>query len=249
METSGGRIELELFEDDAPNTVANFVSLVEKGFYNNTLFHRIIKGFMVQGGDPNGDGSGGPGYCIPDELQGHVNKHEHYSLSMAKRDPPNTGGSQFFIVTNPQGTPHLDKKHTVFGKVVNGFDVVDRLASSPVVGDRPNPDVKLLAATVLSKRSHPYAPWKTLPEPTAGFPRPKVDQKAPFRVGPRVGTPPKADRKTSEPKKAETPAGTKPETPADTKAEDKKPEERKAEEKKADDKKTEEKKGDAQEKK
>lgn len=122
IETDKGNIEIEFFDKDAPNTVANFEKLANSGFYNGLNFHRIIPGFVAQGGCPAGNGTGGPGYTIDCEI--NPNKHERGSLSMAHRGP-NTGGSQFFIVYEPQ--PHLDGVHTVFGKVVNGMDVVDKL--------------------------------------------------------------------------------------------------------------------------
>ncbi|OWV00420.1 peptidylprolyl isomerase [Fibrobacter sp. UWR2] len=120
--THEGVIVVELDFKAAPNTVANFVDLANKGFYNGLMFHRVINGFMIQGGDPEGDGSGGPGYTIDDE-QNDL-KHETGVISMANRGP-NTGGSQFFITQMPQ--PHLDGKHTVFGKVTSGLDVVCRI--------------------------------------------------------------------------------------------------------------------------
>ena len=118
----GGDIVIELFEKEAPGTVQNFIDLINKGFYNGLRFHRVIPGFVAQGGCPNGNGTGGPGYTIKDELVGNPHKHERGALSMAHRGP-NTGGSQFFIVYEPQ--PHLDGVHTVFGKVIEGMDVVD----------------------------------------------------------------------------------------------------------------------------
>ena len=156
MKTSAGDIELELFEDKTPNTVANFVSLIDKKFYDGVSFHRIIPDFMIQGGDPQGNGSGGPGYTIPDEITNPVLKHNQYSLSMAKTQAPNSGGSQFFIVTNKNGTPHLDGIHTVFGKVTKGFDVVDKLGVT-----RPGPDVKMISVTMLQKQKHEYTPKKS----------------------------------------------------------------------------------------
>ncbi|MFH0937789.1 MAG: peptidylprolyl isomerase [Planctomycetota bacterium] len=168
MTTSMGEISLELNEDDAPNTVANFINLAEKGFYNDLTFHRIIKDFMIQGGDPKGDGSGGPGYRIPDEIKGHPNNHAHYALSMANAGP-NTNGSQFFIVTDPKGQPQLDSKHTIFGRVTKGFDVADNIAATPVDGEKPKTPVKIVSIKVVSKRGHKYEPWRKLPEqaPTA----------------------------------------------------------------------------------
>lgn len=121
METDKGTIELELFEQDAPNTVKNFVDLSNKGFYNGLSFHRVIPNFMIQGGCPNGNGTGGPGYSIKCEI--NQNKHLAGSLSMAHRGP-NTGGSQFFICHSPQS--HLDGVHTVFGKTEN-MDVVNAI--------------------------------------------------------------------------------------------------------------------------
>ena len=118
----GGDIVIELFDKEAPGTVQNFIDLINKGFYNGLRFHRVIPGFVAQGGCPNGNGRGGPGYTIKDELIGNPHKHERGALSMAHRGP-NTGGSQFFIVYEPQ--PHLDGVHTVFGKVIEGMDVVD----------------------------------------------------------------------------------------------------------------------------
>jgi len=122
IETHEGQITVNLLFKDAPNTVANFIDLANKGFYNGLSFHRIIQRFVAQGGDPNGNGSGGPGYTIDDETNNL--KHVAGSLSMANSGP-NTGGSQFFIVHWPQ--QHLDGKHTVFGMVESGLDVVYRL--------------------------------------------------------------------------------------------------------------------------
>ena len=124
METEKGTLTIELFDKEAPGTVKNFTDLIEKGFYDGLKFHRIIPGFVAQGGCPNGNGAGGPGYTIPCETKGNPRKHLRGSLSMAHRGP-NTGGSQFFIVYEPQ--PHLDGLHTVFGQVTEGMDVVDDL--------------------------------------------------------------------------------------------------------------------------
>lgn len=127
--THEGEIVLDLNFKEAPNTVANFVDLANKGFYNGLVFHRVIRGFMIQGGDPKGDGTGGPGYTIDDEINSL--KHEIGVISMANRGP-NTNGSQFFITHNAQ--PHLDGKHTVFGKVISGHDVVCRIeANDPII--------------------------------------------------------------------------------------------------------------------
>ena len=126
----GGDIVIELFEKEAPGTVQNFIDLINKGFYNGLRFHRVIPGFVAQGGCPNGNGTGGPGYTIKDELVGNPHKHERGALSMAHRGP-NTGGSQFFIVYEPQ--PHLDGVHTVFGKVIEGMDVVDGIQQGAIM--------------------------------------------------------------------------------------------------------------------
>ncbi len=135
METEKGTITLELFDEDAPNTVKNFVDLSRKGFYDGLTFHRVINNFMIQGGCPNGTGTGGPGYTIKCEI--NSNKHEAGSLSMAHRGP-DTGGSQFFICHEPQ--PHLDGVHTVFGKtkdmdVVNAIRQGDKILSVTIEAD------------------------------------------------------------------------------------------------------------------
>lgn len=162
LRTTKGEIELELFENEAPNTTANFISLVEKGFYNGTPFHRVIPGFMAQGGDPTGTGRGGPGYAIACECyQPNHRVHFRGSLSMAHagRD---TGGSQFFLTFAP--ARHLDGRHTVFGRVIKGLDVLAKIQRrDPQDDEVPVPD-KILEAKVLRKRPHPYEP-KTLPDP------------------------------------------------------------------------------------
>jgi len=122
IETQHGTMIIELFDRDAPNTVANFEKLAGEGYYDNLTFHRVIDNFMIQGGCPHGTGTGGPGYKIDCEI--NPNKHERGTLSMAHAGP-NTGGSQFFICHAPQ--PHLDGVHTVFGKVVQGVDIVDKV--------------------------------------------------------------------------------------------------------------------------
>jgi len=134
MHTSEGPIAFELFEQDAPNTVANFRKLAEDGFYDGLAFHRIIKDFMIQGGCPSGTGTGGPGYTFADEINDH--KIVRGALAMANAGP-DTNGSQFFIVTADECS-WLDGKHTVFGEVSDGMDVVDRLeAVRTDGGDRP----------------------------------------------------------------------------------------------------------------
>lgn len=162
LKTSKGDITLELFENEAPNTVANFISLVEKGFYNGIVFHRVLDGFMAQGGCPKGDGSGGPGYMIADEVnRPDYRKHFRGSLSMAKTAAPDTGGSQFFLTFVP--TTHLDGVHTVFGRVIDGMDVLSKLRRvDPGKDGQPEPD-KIIEAKVLRKRDHPYVP-KTIKE-------------------------------------------------------------------------------------
>ena len=216
--TTAGEIEAELFEDDAPNTVNNFIELTEKKFYDGLLFHRIIKNFMIQGGDPQGTGMGGPGYKFPDEVKNNPNKHDPYSLSMANSGP-STNGSQFFIVTNPQGTSHLDGRHTVFGKVTKGKEVVDKLNASPTApGDRPDPEVKILSIKVLNKRSHPYAVRNKVADPGAVPPPPiKIDTKKADEKKPDES---KTDEKKPDEKKADTKPAT--ETKPETKTEEKK---------------------------
>jgi cyclophilin family peptidyl-prolyl cis-trans isomerase len=134
MQTSEGPIVVELFDEDAPKTVANFRKLAEDGFYDGLIFHRIIKGFMIQGGCPKGTGTGGPGYTFEDEINDH--KVVRGALAMANAGP-NTNGSQFFIVT-ADACPWLDAKHTVFGQVSEGMEVVDRLEALPT-GDHDRP--------------------------------------------------------------------------------------------------------------
>jgi peptidyl-prolyl cis-trans isomerase B (cyclophilin B) len=124
METTRGQIELELYPQHAPKTVNNFVFLAREGYYDGVTFHRVISNFMIQGGDPTGTGSGGPGYKFEDEVKGNPLRHEASVISMANAGP-NTNGSQFFITHFPQ--PHLDGKHTVFGRVIEGKDVVDSI--------------------------------------------------------------------------------------------------------------------------
>jgi cyclophilin family peptidyl-prolyl cis-trans isomerase len=162
LKTNKGEIEIELFENEAPNSTANFIALVEKGFYNGVVFHRVLPQFMAQGGDPTGTGSGGPGYVIPCECyQPNHRLHFRGTLSMAHagRD---TGGSQFFLTFLP--TRHLDGKHTAFGRVVKGMDVLPKLQRrNPEQPEQPEPD-KIVEAKVLRKRPHAYAP-KTLPDP------------------------------------------------------------------------------------
>ena len=147
IQTEKGAIVLELAEDEAPNTVANFINLAEKGYYDGLVFHRVLPDFMIQGGCPNGDGRGGPGYVIADELSPRL-RHTRGVISMANAGP-NTGGSQFFITHVP--CPHLDGKHAIFGNVTSGMDVVDAIQK----GD------KITKVTVDRKRDHEYKPAVT----------------------------------------------------------------------------------------
>src|SRR5215210_5549219 len=140
MKTNHGTIELELFDDDAPKTVENFKKLARDGFYDGVIFHRVIQDFMIQGGDPTGTGSGGPGYQFEDEFNDR--KVERGALAMANAGP-NTNGSQFFIVTT-QSAPWLDGKHTVFGRVTNGMDVVDSISKVQTdANDKPRDAVTI----------------------------------------------------------------------------------------------------------
>ena len=140
MNTTEGPIGLELFDEDAPKTVANFKKLAGDGFYDGVIFHRVIKDFMIQGGDPTGAGTGGPGYQFEDEFNDHGIVRG--ALAMANAGP-NTNGSQFFIVTTP-AAPWLDGKHTVFGRVTDGMDVVDKIeAADTDRHDKPKNDVAI----------------------------------------------------------------------------------------------------------
>jgi peptidylprolyl isomerase len=148
LETSMGNITIAL-NPAMPATVNNFTALVEKGYYNGVIFHRIIDGFMIQGGDPTGTGRGGPGYTIPDEFTTN-NRNDRGTVAMANSGP-NTGGSQFFI--NLVNNNYLDKKHPVFGKVVNGMDVVDSIAkvqtNGQAGGNRPLQNVTIIRAVMI----------------------------------------------------------------------------------------------------
>ncbi|WP_019879741.1 peptidylprolyl isomerase [Succinispira mobilis] len=141
FETNLGNFTVELYQDKAPTTVDNFIKLAEKKFYDATIFHRVIDGFMIQGGDPNGDGTGGPGYSIRDEFHKDLKHSEVGILSMANAGP-NTGGSQFFITVAP--TPWLDNHHTIFGKVISGMDVVMKISKV-----KTNPSDKPLEKVVV----------------------------------------------------------------------------------------------------
>ena len=147
----GGVIKAELYPETAPNSVNNFISLVSSGFYDGLIFHRVIPGFMIQGGDPQGTGMGGPGYHIKGEFlqNGFVNdlKHERGVLSMARAMDPNSAGSQFFIMH--KNAPHLDGAYAAFGKVIEGIEVVDRIAKTVTdMDDRPRKDQRMKTVTV-----------------------------------------------------------------------------------------------------
>lgn len=147
----GSIFEAELYPDIAPNTVNNFISLVKKGFYDGLIFHRVIKGFMIQGGDPQGTGMGGPGYSIKGEFSnnGFTNDLKHTSgvLSMARAMDPDSAGSQFFIMH--ETSPHLDGSYAAFGKVVNGLDVINTIADVRTDwNDRPMEDQMIKSVTV-----------------------------------------------------------------------------------------------------
>jgi cyclophilin family peptidyl-prolyl cis-trans isomerase len=145
MTTNRGAIGIELFDDDAPKTVENFVKLARDGFYDGVVFHRVIPDFMIQGGDPTGTGMGGPGYQFDDEKNGRA--VERGVLAMANSGP-NTNGSQFFIVT-AQSCPWLNGLHTVFGRVTSGMDVVDEIGGTATDGqDRPLDEVRIESITL-----------------------------------------------------------------------------------------------------
>ena len=149
IETTLGKIAVELFANEAPDTVANFVKLVEKGYYDGVVFHRVIPKFMIQTGDPTGTGRGGPGWTILDEFHPKLRHDKAGILSMANAGP-DTGGSQFFITHGP--TPHLDDRHAVFGLVIEGLDVVSKIAAVPRDrGDRPNSPVKMERVVLVQK--------------------------------------------------------------------------------------------------
>ena len=141
FETSMGNFTIELFEQQAPKTVENFVKLAEKKFYDGVIFHRVIDGFMIQGGDPTGTGRGGPGYQFGDEFHPQLKHNSEGTLSMANAGP-NTNGSQFFITV--AATPWLDNKHTIFGEVIEGQDVADKISKLPRdSSDRPRTPVTM----------------------------------------------------------------------------------------------------------
>ena len=148
---NGGVMKVELYPETAPNTVANFISLVEKGFYNGTIFHRVIPGFMIQGGDPEGTGMGGPGYRIKGEFTANRFqndlKHTKGVISMARSGHPDSAGSQFFIMVDD--APHLDGQYASFGKVIEGLEVADQIVSVATnYSDRPLEEQRMRSVTV-----------------------------------------------------------------------------------------------------
>ena len=148
---NGGVMTVELYPETAPNTVANFISLVEKGFYNGTIFHRVIPGFMIQGGDPEGTGMGGPGYRIKGEFTANRFqndlKHTKGVISMARSGHPDSAGSQFFIMVDD--APHLDGQYAAFGKVIEGIEVADQIVSVATnYSDRPLEEQRMRSVTV-----------------------------------------------------------------------------------------------------
>jgi peptidyl-prolyl cis-trans isomerase A (cyclophilin A) len=149
METSMGTIKIKLYSDKAPITTGNFKELVKKGFYNGLIFHRVIDGFMIQGGDPTGTGAGGSEKKIKDEFHPELKHSKEGILSMANAGP-NTGSSQFFITLAPQ--PHLDNRHSVFGEVIEGMDVVKKIGKTKTgAGDKPEKEVKMTKVTLVTK--------------------------------------------------------------------------------------------------
>ena len=152
LNTNRGDIKIELYPDKAPNTVNNFISLVNAGFYNGLIFHRVISGFMIQGGDPKGVGTGGPGYHIRGEFayngfEKNDIKHDRGVISMARSMMPDSAGSQFFIMHKK--SPHLDGQYAAFGKVIEGMDVVDAIADTPTdYMDKPLEKQYIISATV-----------------------------------------------------------------------------------------------------
>ena len=149
LETTAGKIVLEIYTGEMPITAGNFVKLVEEGFYDGTIFHRVVSGFVIQGGDPTGTGRGGPGYTIEDKFSGtDLDKNVRATISMANTGLPDSGGSQFFI--NLADNNGLNGKHPVFGKVIGGLEVVDAIGSVETDSDdRPIEEVKILRARVI----------------------------------------------------------------------------------------------------
>lgn len=145
LDTKFGKIEIKFFPDVAPNHVKNFIDLAKKGFYNGTTFHRVIPGFMIQGGDPSGNGTGGPGYSVKAEFNNK--SHKRGIVSMARSANPDSAGSQFFICV--ADSTFLDKQYTVFGEVVSGMDVADKIVSQPRnANDKPNEKIEMQVSVV-----------------------------------------------------------------------------------------------------
>ena len=168
---NGGVIEGELYPDKAPQSVYNFIDLCNHNYYDGLIFHRVIKGFMIQGGCPDGTGMGGPGYCIKGEFffNGFKNelKHKRGVLSMARSSSPNSAGSQFFIMH--QDSKHLDGQYAAFGKVTSGMDVVDAIASTRTgMADRPVAEQKI-ASIVVDTKGETYPEPNKLPDPYGRF--------------------------------------------------------------------------------
>ena len=150
IQTNMGDITVQLFDSKAPNTAKNFETLAQKGFYDNTIFHRVIDKFMIQGGDPTGTGRGGPGYSIKDEFGEGLNFDKSGMLAMANAGA-NTGGSQFFITVAP--TKWLQGKHAIFGQVIAGYDTVEKISKVPVgEGDKPKTDVMITHITITAQQ-------------------------------------------------------------------------------------------------
>lgn len=148
LETTYGRIVIDFYADDAPNTVTNFVQLAEQGFYDGLTFHRVIKGFMIQGGCPKGDGTGGPGYKVKAEFNSRP--HKTGTVAMARASDPDSAGSQFYICLAPQ--PRLDGQYTVFGQVVEGMEVVTKIGDTATdANDKPRQKVAIEKARVVTK--------------------------------------------------------------------------------------------------
>ena len=168
---NGAVMKGELYPETAPQSVYNFIDLANKGFYDGLIFHRVIKGFMIQGGDPTGTGMGGPGYCIKGEffMNGVDNKlkHKRGVLSMARSSNPNSAGSQFFLMH--QDSPHLDKQYAAFGKVTEGLEVIDNIASVKVdMNDRPLTEQKIASIRV-DTQGVDYPEPKKLRDPYGRF--------------------------------------------------------------------------------
>ena len=169
---NGGIIKAELYPEVAPNSVNNFISLIQKGFYDGLIFHRVIPGFMIQGGCPEGTGMGGPGYCIKGEFMfngfpKNDIKHKRGVLSMARSQSPNSAGSQFFLMH--QDAKHLDKQYAAFGKVTSGMEVVDAIAATKTnYQDRPEQEQKIASITV-DTHGETYPEPKKLADPYGRF--------------------------------------------------------------------------------